>query len=234
MIALHVVAGVLANAAGDVLIAQRPAGKHLAGGWEFPGGKLDVGEDRVAGLSRELREELGVEVTQARPLIQLRHRYPDRDVLLDVWRVESFVGEPRGLDGQALRWCPPAALPDAQLLPADRPVVTALLLPSVIGRRGAGYCCADVGELRKVVQRGHGSGPQAGPSELLRGTLCADLPAASTAVAAGADFIAFDTPLPLPTLRAACAELNVPVFAAGVDLDTAWSAGAAGLYREAD
>ncbi|MBP6515208.1 MAG: NUDIX domain-containing protein [Steroidobacteraceae bacterium] len=126
---IHVMAGALCDGQGRVLIAQRPAGKHLAGGWEFPGGKLDADEDRLAGLRRELAEELGVELVSARPLIKVRHDYPDRSVLLDVWLVDAFTGEPRGLDGQALVWVPVDELPSHDLLPADRPIVTALRLP---------------------------------------------------------------------------------------------------------
>jgi 8-oxo-dGTP diphosphatase len=124
---IHVVAAALIDAAGRVLIAQRPAGKHLAGGWEFPGGKLEPGEEREAGLARELREELGITVTDApRPLIQVSHSYPTRDVLLDVFVIRSYEGEPRGLDGQALRWCTLEELDQADLLPADGPIVKAL------------------------------------------------------------------------------------------------------------
>ncbi len=73
---IHVVAGALLDEKGRVLIAQRPPGKHLAGGWEFPGGKLEPGEDRRAGLARELREELGIAIATPRPLIRVRHSYP--------------------------------------------------------------------------------------------------------------------------------------------------------------
>ncbi len=121
------VAGVLRTQAGCVLLAQRPADKDLAGGWEFPGGKLEAGETRFEGLARELKEELGIELEEARPLICLRHAYPDRRILLDVWLVTAYRGKPQGLDGQALRWCPQAELRDAQLLPADGPVIEAVL-----------------------------------------------------------------------------------------------------------
>jgi len=114
-----------------VLVNRRPAGKPMAGSLEFPGGKLHPGEDRRAGLDRELEEELGIEVTAARPLIRYVHRYPDFEVDLDVWRVTGWSGEPRGLEGQALLWMPPDGLVDAGLLPADRAVVTALGLPPV-------------------------------------------------------------------------------------------------------
>jgi 8-oxo-dGTP diphosphatase len=123
---IHVVAGALFDAAGRVLIAQRPAGKHMAGGWEFPGGKLDVGEDPLAGLKRELREELGIEALTAERLISYEHAYSDRSVLLDLWLVTHFSGEPQSLDTQALRWISLDALEDVGLLEADRPMIAAL------------------------------------------------------------------------------------------------------------
>lgn len=126
---VHVIAGALSDAEGRVLIAQRPRGRHMAGRWEFPGGKLDAGEDAYAGLKRELAEELGVVVREARPLIRLRHDYPDRRVLLDVWQVTAYDGEPRALDAQALVWARPDELPKHDLLEADRAIVTALRLP---------------------------------------------------------------------------------------------------------
>jgi 8-oxo-dGTP diphosphatase len=126
---VHVVAGALADTDGRVLIAQRPRGRHMAGRWEFPGGKLADGEDPYAGLRRELAEELGVTVRAARPLIRLRHDYPDRRVLLDVWQVTDYDGEPQALDAQALTWARPDDLPRHDLLEADRAIVTALRLP---------------------------------------------------------------------------------------------------------
>ncbi|CAG0940698.1 8-oxo-dGTP diphosphatase [Gammaproteobacteria bacterium] len=99
----------------------------MAGGWEFPGGKLASGEAPLAGLIRELREEIGVEVLLAEPLVRCRHEYPDRRVLLDVWDVLSYAGEPRALEGQPLRWEAVERLPGVGLLPADEPVVDALL-----------------------------------------------------------------------------------------------------------
>ena len=126
---IHVVAGAIADAGGRVLIAQRPRGRHMAGRWEFPGGKLASGEDPFAGLQRELAEELGVTVRAARPLIRLRHSYADRRVLLDVWQVTDYEGEPRALESQALTWALPDDLPRHDILEADRGIVTALRLP---------------------------------------------------------------------------------------------------------
>ena len=126
---IHVVAGVLSDASGRVLIAQRPGGTHLAGRWEFPGGKLAPGESREAGLARELDEELGIRVLAAHPLIRVEHRYPERDVVLDVWRVESYSGEPYGREGQPIAWRDVRGLDSAELPPADVPVLAALRLP---------------------------------------------------------------------------------------------------------
>jgi 8-oxo-dGTP diphosphatase len=123
---IEVVAGALFDACGRVLIAQRPAGKALAGRWEFPGGKLHAGEDPYAGLVRELREELGVEVQAAGRLVRYPYAYPERTVWLDMWIVTDWSGAPRGLDGQALKWVAPARLHEEDILEADQPIVAAL------------------------------------------------------------------------------------------------------------
>lgn len=127
--ALHIAVGVLTNEVGEVLIAQRPAGKAGAGEWEFPGGKRHPGETVVDALTRELREELGIEVGASSPLIRIRHAYPDRDVLLDTWWVDRHAGQPRGAEGQAIAWVRPEALPEAGLLEADAPIANAIRLP---------------------------------------------------------------------------------------------------------
>jgi 8-oxo-dGTP diphosphatase len=152
---IHVLAGALVAPDGRVLLAQRPAGKHLAGGWEFPGGKRDRGETRESALARELREELGVELRSARPLIRFTHTYPDRVVDLDVWRVDAWDGQPRGLDGQALAWCRLRELEQQGLLPADRPIVTALRLPPLVAITPADR---DPGVLRAWIDAAVGAG----------------------------------------------------------------------------
>jgi 8-oxo-dGTP diphosphatase len=123
---VRVVAAALWNHSGELLIAQRPPGKPLAGRWEFPGGKVAPGERELDALKRELREELGVEVTAARPLMQVTARYPERDIELSLWIVEAFSGDPSALDGQRLKWVAPAALAAEDILEADRPFIEAL------------------------------------------------------------------------------------------------------------
>jgi 8-oxo-dGTP diphosphatase len=120
---LTVVAAALVDAAGRVLVAQRPPGKWAAGRWEFPGGKVEPGESEEAALRRELREELGVEVEHCGRLGAVRHRYPDREVDLALWLVPRFSGTPAGFEGQALRWLPAADLHTADLLEADLPLL---------------------------------------------------------------------------------------------------------------
>jgi 8-oxo-dGTP diphosphatase len=127
---IHVAAGAIADAAGRVLVARRPDEVHQGGLWEFPGGKLHGGETPRQGLDRELAEELGIRVTAARPLIQVRHDYGDRHVLLDVHRVTGYEGIPEGREGQPLEWIAPEAMDPARFPAADRPIITALRLPT--------------------------------------------------------------------------------------------------------
>ena len=124
--AVRVVAAVLRDERGRVLIAQRPTGKHMGGYWEFPGGKIAPGESSEQALTRELAEELGVALRRCHPLLQLRHDYADRVVELEVFAVDEYCGEPSGLEAQALKWVAAAELGGQALLPADRPIVEAL------------------------------------------------------------------------------------------------------------
>lgn len=123
---IRVVAGALFDARGRVLIAQRPAGTHMAGRWEFPGGKIDAGETELDALRRELKEELGVTLREAERLLELSHDYPERRVELCMWRVSSYTGIPLSLQAQALKWVDPAQLEREDLLEADRPIVALL------------------------------------------------------------------------------------------------------------
>jgi 8-oxo-dGTP diphosphatase len=109
---LHVAVGVLTDAAGRILLARRPAELHQGGLWEFPGGKVEPGETVAQALGRELKEELGISVEASSPLLEVRHDYGDRQVFLDVHRVTSWRGDPRGVEGQPLAWTLPSSLSD--------------------------------------------------------------------------------------------------------------------------
>jgi 8-oxo-dGTP diphosphatase len=124
---VHVVAAALIAADRRVLIAQRPPGKHMALRWEFPGGKVAAGESEAEALARELAEELGIEMLGGRPMMRLTHAYEDREVELSLWVIERFRGEPRGLEGQAVKWVRADALAAEDMLDADRPFVAALV-----------------------------------------------------------------------------------------------------------
>ncbi|HEY6530151.1 MAG TPA: Nudix family hydrolase [Cellvibrionaceae bacterium] len=126
---IAVVVGVVVNAAGEILLAKRAAHQHQGGLWEFPGGKLESNESALAGLWRELYEELGISLLKAEPLIQIYHQYPDKAVLLDVFSVTQYDGTPQGNEGQPLVWVKPAELCQYPLPAANRPIVQALTLP---------------------------------------------------------------------------------------------------------
>lgn len=124
---IDVVAALIENSRGEVLLGQRPADRPMAGFWEFPGGKRNASEGREDALARELREELGIRIVAAEPFMQLEHTYPQLHVSLDVWRVPTYVGTPKALEGQQLRWVAITELGDMPLLPADGPIVDRLL-----------------------------------------------------------------------------------------------------------
>lgn len=124
---LDVVAGILRDAAGDVLITERLEAGPFQGMWEFPGGKIARDEQPAAALARELREEIGIDVLALRDFIELEHRYPDRHVSIRFFLVDEWRNRPAGLEGQRLKWVPAAGLAAENLLPADQPVIEALL-----------------------------------------------------------------------------------------------------------
>ena len=115
--------GVISNTAGEILVSRRAPGTHLAGLWEFPGGKVEATETAKAALYRELEEELGIQVVDACALMRVRHRYAEKTVLLDTWRVLSYRGEPHGCEGQPLCWLAADALAAADFPAADRPII---------------------------------------------------------------------------------------------------------------
>ena len=205
-----------------MLIAQRPEGKHLAGSWEFPGGKLDPGETREEGLARELREEIGIEIRQPRPLVRLRHVYPYGAVLLDVWVVRRYGGSPQSLDGQQLRWVRRSDLGRADLLPADRPIAATLRLPERLRRLATPSYSIVESSVWLDGRKPPGGGE-------LSGAFCRTRAEAVAAATAGADFLVMRAVLADGDLRALCEGVAVPVYALGIALERAWTLGASGI-----
>ncbi|KIQ97428.1 Nudix family hydrolase [Lysobacter sp. A03] len=126
---VRVVAGVICDARGRILLAQRTGASDLGGLWEFPGGKIDPGESPEHALVRELDEELGIQAEVGEAVITVPQLYPDKRLTLDVRHVTRWQGNPRGREGQALLWVPPRKLARYRMPPADRPVVAALQQP---------------------------------------------------------------------------------------------------------
>lgn len=130
---IHVVAAVISGdcigKTDDILIAKRPDHLHQGGKWEFPGGKVEMGEPRTEALVRELEEELGISAQQFIPLIQIQHDYQDKSVFLDVWEVSEFSGEPKGMEGQQVQWVKRNALAKYEFPEANVPIVQAVQLP---------------------------------------------------------------------------------------------------------
>jgi len=127
--AVHVVAGVITDPRGRILITRRTAGRDLAGLWEFPGGKVDPGETPEQALARELHEELGIHVEDPQPLIRVPFAYDHKRIVLDVRRIGAWTGTAVGRERQALAWAPPSKLASYPMPAADRPVVAAMQQP---------------------------------------------------------------------------------------------------------
>ena len=102
---------------------------HQGGLWEFPGGKIENNESVLDALKRELFEEIGIALTHASPLIRIQHDYDDKTVLLDVWQVDDFTGEPFGKEGQATCWIRQDELPMYDFPAANIPILMAIQLP---------------------------------------------------------------------------------------------------------
>jgi len=113
----------------SVLVSQRGQGVHLAGKWEFPGGKLEAGETPRQALQREISEELGIEIVDATPILTLPYRYPEKHVVLHVFKVDRYHGRPRGRENQALRFASLDALPPQHFPEANLPIIRWLQMP---------------------------------------------------------------------------------------------------------
>lgn len=137
-------------------MAQRPRGKPYEGYWEFPGGKVEPGEQPLEAVRRELHEELGIDVIEAYPWITRNHRYEHADVALKFFRIPRWAGELHGKEGQALEWQDVNAFNLSPMLPANAPVFKALSLPSEYAITFAGEGPREwvLGKIERGFQRG--------------------------------------------------------------------------------
>lgn len=124
---VHVAVGVIVNASQQILLTRRSQGAHQGGKWEFPGGKVEAGETVRAALERELLEELDIRPLHSEPLTIVHHDYGDKSVLLDVYLVSSFSGEPSAMEAQPMEWVSAAKLADYDFPDANQPIVDAVV-----------------------------------------------------------------------------------------------------------
>jgi len=132
LLPIEVVAAVIRDSEGKVLIAQRPLDKHQGGKWEFPGGKVEKGESRRSALVRELYEELGIEIGHSTRLISVYHEYEDKAIYLDVYEVLDWEGIAVGKEGQSVRWVECESLNEFEFPAANASIVEAAMLPKQI------------------------------------------------------------------------------------------------------
>ncbi|MGE4800957.1 8-oxo-dGTP diphosphatase MutT [Yersinia hibernica] len=123
---LHIAVGIIRNSQQEIFITQRAADSHMAGFWEFPGGKVEQGETAEIALKRELLEETGITVKEAVLLKVLEHTFTDRIVTLSFYMVETWDGEPFGREGQPMRWVNQSNLVAEEFPPANKSIIELL------------------------------------------------------------------------------------------------------------
>lgn len=123
---IAVMVGIIRNNHGQILVAKRAAHRHMGGYWEFPGGKVEANESDYAALQRELKEEVGIDIHDAQHWQTLIYEYPEKTVELRVWQVQSFTGEARGCEQQAIKWLWPEQLEQYAFPPANQAIVDGL------------------------------------------------------------------------------------------------------------
>lgn len=124
---LQVVAGIIFNSQHEILISYRPPHAIQGDLWEFPGGKIEANETPYDALIRELKEEVDIEVVTATPFECITHTYPEHTVVLHVWSVTEFKGEPHGKEGQIVRWVAPQALSTFTFPEGNKVIIDILL-----------------------------------------------------------------------------------------------------------
>ncbi len=123
------VVGILRNAKGETLIAERRQGQFMGGFWELPGGKIEPGENNEESLARELKEELGIIISAPKLIHTMCHQYPEKTVYLWIYTIDHFDNEARGAEGQSITWCPTEKLNDFNLLPTMKAIIHKICLP---------------------------------------------------------------------------------------------------------
>jgi len=123
---LKVVAGILINPQGQILVALRPNHVPQGGLWEFPGGKIEPNETSLQALRRELWEEIGIEVKTANIFSTVEHSYKDKQIILEAWRVHTFIGQPTGKEGQKIEWIFPSELSQRSFPIANQAIIVNL------------------------------------------------------------------------------------------------------------
>ncbi len=123
---IPVAVGIVFNPEGKILVSLRPSHQVQAGKWEFPGGKIEMGESAEQALKREMLEEVGIIVHRATPLTQFSYNYAERRVWIEAWRIEEFSGEAQGCEGQEIAWMTFVQLRDLDMLSANKPILELL------------------------------------------------------------------------------------------------------------
>lgn len=145
----------------QVFIAKRPDDKHQGGLWEFPGGKLENNETEFEGLKRELLEEVGIDFEHATSFLKIKHHYPDKYVLLDVYWVDTFQGKATGKEGQETRWIPLSEIETYQFPEANWKIVHALQVPQQIAISPESFLNNSIEQIKEKLQLAHKLGSDA-------------------------------------------------------------------------
>jgi len=126
---VHVAVAIITNQRNEILISFRSNSAHQGGLWEFPGGKLEPNESTFDALKREIKEELNISIQKASPYKKIKHQYSDKTVLLDIWWVESFSGNPEGAEAQQIKWQAISRLNEIEFPAANQAIIMSLQLP---------------------------------------------------------------------------------------------------------